>query len=135
MTTNYANTFIAVASDCKATTGEVPPVPATRPTVAALQFEFIAEHPYEMTSDEVLFAVYAARNGIADEDLEVERERFFAKDQACFRASPLGKRYGWGTHHDQSGRVALYAVGTAEYERLANEPGLTQKSAMRSSRA
>jgi hypothetical protein len=134
MTTDYFDTFIAVAPDCRVAVAEVPPV-AVKPSVAALQFELIAEHPYELTSDDILFTVHAQRAGIADADLEAERERFFSKGQPCLRASPLGKRYGWGTHHDEHGRVALVGVGTAEYARLAADATLTQKAAMRSSRA
>lgn len=134
MSTNYTDTFIAVAPDCRAAVAEAPPQ-TSKPTVAALQFELITEHPYELTSDEILFAVHAARNAISDDELDAERERFLAKDQACLRASPLSKRYGWGTHHDEHGRVALHGIGTAEYERLANDATLTQKAAMRSSRA
>ncbi|MCS5717672.1 DUF6157 family protein [Herbiconiux sp. CPCC 205763] len=134
MTTNYIDTFIAVAPDCRVVIAETPPTTA-KPTVAALQFELIAEHPYEMTSDEVLFAVHATRNNVNDDDLDSERERFFAKDQACLRASPLGKRYGWGTHHDENGRVALVGIGTADYDRLLGDDHLTHKAAMRSSRA
>lgn len=134
MTTNYVNTFIAVAADCPVDAPETPPHGA-RPTVAALQFELVSTNPYTMTSDEVLFAVHVQRAEIADADLDAERERFWAKDQACFRASPLSKRYGWGTHHDEHGRVALYGIGTPEYERLSQQSELTQKSAMRSRRA
>lgn len=135
MTTNYMSTFIAVAADCPVESAEEPSSNPAKPTVAALQFALINERPYEMTSDEILFAVHAARSGITDADIDEERERFFARDQACLRASPLGKRYGWGTHHDEDGRVAIYGVGTADYERLAADAALTQKTAMRSSRA
>ncbi|MDO9398319.1 MAG: DUF6157 family protein [Herbiconiux sp.] len=134
MTTDYFDTFIGVAPDSPAVAPTPPPLNPEKPTVAALQFELIAEHPYELTSDDVIFTVHATRAGIAPGDLEAERERFFAKGQPCLRASPLGKRYGWGTHHDARGRVALYGVGTADYERLAADPALTQKVAMRSSR-
>ncbi|RUR03397.1 DUF6157 family protein [Labedella endophytica] len=134
MTTNYIDTFISVAPDCRVARAEAPPL-TPKPSVAALQFELVAEHPYEMTSDEILFAVHATRNSVAEADLDAERERFFAKDQACLRASALGKRYGWGTHHDAQGRVALYGIGTEEYDRLLGDPGLTHKAAMRSSRA
>ncbi len=135
MSTNYLNTFIAVAADCPVDAPVTPPVNTAKPTVAALQFDLIAEHPYEMTSDEILFAVHARRAGLAEADFDDERARFLAKDQPCLRASPLGKRYGWGTHHDERGRVALYGVGTPEYERFASLPDLTQKAALRSSRA
>lgn len=134
MTTDYRNTFIAVAPDCPATAAAVPPL-ADRPSIAALQHRLLAERPYSLTSDELLFAVHAERAGVAEEDLEVERERFLAKDLACLRASPLGKRYGWGTHHDDAGRVALVGLGSPEYERLLLDPEVRQVAAMRSTRA
>ena len=80
------------------------------------------------------FAVHAIRAEIPDEDRDAERERFFAKGQACLRTSPLAKRYGWGIHHDADERVALIAAGTLLYDELAQRSGVTQKPAMRSSR-
>ena len=53
---------------------------------------------------------------------------------AVMPASPLGKRYGWGTHHDAEGRVALVALGSSDYERLASDSTLTHRQAMRSRR-
>jgi hypothetical protein len=35
------------------------------------------------------------------------------------RSSDLGKRYGWGVHADENGRIALYAVDSTEYAALA----------------
>jgi len=135
MTTNYYATFISVAPDCPVTVAVQPPSSADKPTVAALQYELLAAHPYEYTSDDVLFAVYARRADLPPERLDEERARFFAKDQACFRASPLSKRYGWGTHHDEQGRVALIPVDSDETQRMLADPNLVQKVAMRSSRA
>ncbi len=134
-TTNYYDTFIAVAPDCPVVSAEVPAGRAAAPTIAQLQYELIAEHPYAFTSDDVLFAVHARRQGIPESELAAERERFFARDQACLRSSPLGKRYGWGLHHDAEGRVALVPVGSEEYRRLAEDAALTQTRAMRSKRA
>lgn len=134
-TTNYVDTFIQVAEDCPAPVAEVPPAGTKAPSVAELQYELIAEHPYTFTSDDVLFQVYALRNGIPADDQAEARAAFFAKDQACMRASPLGKRYGWGVHHDSEGRVALVPAGSDEYEALAADTSLTQKKAMRSRRA
>ena len=133
--TNYYDTFIAIAPDCPVASAEVPTARGGRPTVAQLQYELIAAHPHELTSDDVLFAVYAERQGIPESERAVERERFFARDQACLRSSPLGKRYGWGLHHDAQGRVALVPVGSEEYRRLETDPALAQTRAMRSKRA
>ncbi|MFC0672794.1 DUF6157 family protein [Brachybacterium hainanense] len=134
MSTNYHDTFIQVAEDCPVDRGEAPPVRAASPTAAQLQFELLSAAPYTMTSDDLLFAVHALRHGIAQEERERERSAFFARSQACLRASPLPKRYGWGLHHDDRGRVALVASGTPEYAQLAADPAIAQVRAMRSSR-
>lgn len=134
-TTDYRGTFIAVAEDCPVQGAEEPPIGAKGPTIASLQYELIAQHPYEFTSDDVLFAVHAMRQGIPEEAQAEAREAFFAKPQACLRSSPLGKRYGWGIHHDAEGRVALVPLGSEQYEELAADPAVSQTRAMRSKRA
>ncbi len=133
--TNYANTFIRIADDCPATTGEEPPVRLETPTIAALQYHLVAERPYELTSDDVIFEVHARRSGIPEEAKAVERAAFFAKSQACLRTSPLAKRYGWGIHHDAEARIALVPVGSDRYRALADDTALQQLKASRSRRA
>ena len=86
-TTNYTNTFIEIAEDCPATTGETPPLKGKKKSVANLQFEMLHGHPYEFTSDDVLFTVHATRKEIPDADLAEQRDIFFSKGQPCFRAS------------------------------------------------
>jgi hypothetical protein len=137
--TNYVNTFIAVAADCATRRGTTPRESET-PSAALLAFRLIHEHPYRFTSDDVLFRIHAARAEIPPSKHAPARKAFFAKPQACLRASDLAKKYGWGIHHDGKGRVALYGLGTPEYARLAsgkdleNQP-ITVKPAMRSRRA
>lgn len=133
-TTNYENTFIEVAEDCPTEIGEVPPLKGDKKTVANLQFDMIIDHPYEYTSDDVLFQVYAIRNEIGKHDLKEARAQFFSKGQPCFRASPLGKRYGWGVHNDEQGRIALYARETKEYKKLSGDKKLKIVKAMKTSR-
>ena len=138
-TTNTPNTFIRVADDCPARTGEAPPLHAGKPTVPGLQYEMIAKAPYKYTSDDVVFATSApgrARDAKATKTARsLAREAFFAKGQACMRASPLGKRFGWGVHADSEGRIAIYAVDSKRYQALAGDPKITQVRAMRSKRA
>lgn len=131
-TTNYYNTFIAVAEDCPVIQAEVPSLRGAAKSAVNLQFETIIENPYQYTSDEILFLVHALKNHIPKSDHE--RELFFSKSQACLRCSPLSKRYGWGTHHNSDGKVALYAIASEDYQRLVNDPSLTQVKAMRSKR-
>ena len=132
-TTNYTNAFIEVAEDC-AVEGAVMPPHRDNKTVARRQFEMIYEHPYAYTSDDVLFTVYADRNGLADEELTRARSEFFAKGQACLRASPLAKTYGWGFHFDADSKVALVALGSEQYERLVTDGSLRHLRAMKRSR-
>jgi len=132
-TTNYFDTFIEVAEDTKATAGTKPPSKATR-TVAEMQYDIIANHPYEYSSDDVLFRVYADRNDVMEAEYEQARTQFFSKGQACLRASPLTKTYGFGIHSNSEGKVALYGMETAAYERLSTDSNVKKVKAMRSSR-
>ena len=132
-TTNYYDTVIAVASDSPASAAIEPPS-RDDPTIAELHYELIAAEPYTRTSDEVIFETYARRTGIPDTERDAAREAFFSKGQPCLRSSPLGKRYGWGIHHDSEGRVALVPLGSDEYERFASDPSVAHTSAMRSTR-
>ncbi|WP_221389958.1 DUF6157 family protein [Dyadobacter sp. NIV53] len=131
-TTNYENTFIAIADDSPATSGEVPPVKGDTKTVASMQFEIVNKNPYKFTSDDVLFHVFAERKDLSENELEEARQQFFSKGQACFRASPLTKRYGWGVHHNENGKMALYSSGTAEYEKFMNDRNIKVVKAMKS---
>jgi hypothetical protein len=132
-TTNYTSTFIEVADDCKTDVGELPPDKQEK-TVARMHYEMIHENPYRYTSDDVVFAVYAARNGIDEAEREARRAEFFSKGQPCLRSSPLGKRYGWGIHFDDQSRIAVYARESEDYARLQNDPTLKHLKAMRSSK-
>ena len=116
---DYADTFIAVAEDCPADRGTVPPPGRGGPSVAARTYELIAGAPYRYTSGDVLFTVHADRAGIPAADRPAARDAFYARPQACLRSSPLGKRYGWGIHADGQGRIALIGVGTPEYGEFA----------------
>ena len=138
-TTNCFNTFIRVAEDCPAHTGEEPSLRAGKPTVACLQYEMIAKAPYKHTSDDVIFATSAPGRELDAKAPKTERhaarEAFFSRGQACMRASSLGKRFGWGVHADGEGRIAIYAVDSKRYQALVRDPKLTQVRAMRSKRA
>lgn len=130
-TTNYYNTFIELAEDCPVQQAEVPPQKGEDKTVALLQWEMILNHPYRYTSDEVIFHVYAVKNGL-EHHLDAARQDFFSKGQACLRASQLPKRYGWGIHHNAEGKVALYPVDAADYQRLMLDETVKKVKAMRS---
>lgn len=133
-TTNYQNTFIEVADDCPATSGEMPPVKGDKQTIGNVQFDLLYEHPYEHTSDDVIFATYAIRNGLKKSELKAAREEFFSKGQPCMRTSPLTKRYGWGVHSDDKGKIAIYPMDSPEYKKFAKDKTLQHTKAMKTSR-
>jgi hypothetical protein len=131
--TNYTSAFIEVADDCKADHGAVPPEKNEK-TIARMQYDMISAQPYHYTSDDVVFAVYAAKNQIDEADLEPRRAQFFSKGQPCLRSSPLGKTYGWGVHFDSESKIAIYARESDEYARLQSDPTLKHIKAMRSAK-
>ncbi len=133
-TTNYFNTFIAVAEDCPLKTAEVPPIKGNEKTIANLQFECLIENPYQYNSDDLIFKIFALRNQIAKNKWSEEKLIFFSKGQACLRTSPLAKRYAWGIHHNSKGMVAIFPMESTEYKKLVMDKNLKQLKAMRSKR-
>lgn len=131
--TNYTDAFIEIAEDCKVAVGQIPPEKQTK-TVARMQYEMIQGSPYRYTSDDVLFTIYALRNGFDEVEWPSKRAEFFSKGQACLRSSPLGKLYGWGIHYNSESKIALYACESEDYARLSHDDGLKHLKAMKSSR-
>lgn len=132
--TNYTNTFIKIAEDCPAVKAEIPPVKGDAKTAANIQFDMVYHHPYKYTSDDVLFEVFAIKNELKKSEHKKERETFFSKGQPCFRASPLTKRYGWGVHYNQEGKMALVPLESAAYKKLTNDTNLAILKAMKSTK-
>jgi hypothetical protein len=133
-TTNYTNTFIAIADDCPTAVSEIPPIKAEAKTVANMQFDMINKHPYGFTSDEVMFQIFAERNDISKNEMKAAKELFFSKGQACMRGSALTKRYGWGIHHNEAGKMALVGSETAQYKKLSTDKKIKVVKAMKSSK-
>ena len=132
-TTNYINTFIEVAEDCPTQSAEVPPQKGEAKSVANLHFEMIEAHPYQYTSDDVIFKTFAVNN--LDSNLDNERNQFFSKGQACMRCSPLSKRYGWGVHSNEDGKIAIFPRESEEYQRFLKDESVKRVKAMRSKKA
>ena len=130
--TNYYDTFIEIAEDCPTLQGQMPPQKGENKTVANMQFDMIYENPYQYTSDEALFTVFATRKEFAKEEWEDQRQHFFSKGQPCFRASPLTKSYGWGVHFDENGKMAIYGAETMEYKKSVPDESVKKYKAMRS---
>ena len=123
-TTNYVNAFIEVAEDSPVFAAVAPPAKEPK-TAARIEYEMLINAPYQYTSDDVLYESNGKRRGISRDD-------FLSKGQPCLRCSALTKRYGWGIHSDGECKVALYAIESTEYRRLAADDGVKHVKAMRS---
>jgi len=132
---NHYNMFVEVAEDCPVTSAQIPKAKAGAKTIPLIQYEMLAGQPYTYTQEDVLFEVHATRSSIPDEQRAAEREVFFSKGRPCLRTSSLGKRYGWGIHHNAEGKLALYGIDSIEYETLKNDSSIKHVKAMRSSRS
>ena len=133
-TTNYFDTFIEVADDCKVLAGQIPALKNDKKTIAYRQFELLSKNPYKFSADDVLFQVYADKNNLTEKEYKTAREQFFSKGQPCFRASPLTKQFGWGLHCDTNGNIALYGMETEKYQRFVENPKIKKVKAMRTSK-
>lgn len=137
---SYKDTFIQVAPDCPATYAIVPVAKGTNKPVHVLQYELLTAHPYTYTHEALVFEVYVRQQGLPPHEVEARRAELwtelFQKGHPCLRASQLTKRYGWGAHYDADGRIALYPLGSPDYERFAQDPTgrVRQLYAMRSKR-
>lgn len=125
-TTNYTNTFIEATEDCPAKTAGIPPLKEPK-TATRLEYEMITGNPHGHTSDDVIYEIKGRTKGIG-------RDEFFSKGQPCIRASALPKRYGWGVHSDEAGKLALYPVESEDYSRMAADAGIRHLQAMRNGR-
>jgi hypothetical protein len=131
--TNYFDTFIEVAEDTKVDCGTKPPSKESK-TVAEMQYELLAPNPYQFTSDDIFFQVYADRNHLSKAEYKHARMQYFSKGQPCFRASPLTKTYGFGIHSNSQGKIALFGMETREYQKFLNDKSVKKIKAMKSTK-
>lgn len=133
--TNYFNTFIQVAADCPVESAEFPKLNEKNKSLAYLQYEMLTACPYKYTSDELLLRIFMAKNSLEEEQRKELSDEYFSTGKPCLRSSPLAKRYGFGFHFDEKGKVALYPVESEAYQAFSENLELTQLRAMRNSRA
>lgn len=132
---SYFQTFIQTAEDCPAQVGVIPITKDGKTkTIHAIQYEIINNNPYKLTQEDVLFHVFAIRNGIKITDSNA-RSVFLNKKHPCLRTSALGKKYGWGIHFDKDGMINLYPRESEQHQKLSNNLIIKQIKAMRNKRA
>lgn len=111
---NPLNQFIEIAPDCLLKQALVPQQKGGKQSVATIEYALLHGAPYGHTLQALKFASYVQRMQISPAELRTQRQKIwddlFAKPYACMRASPLTKKYGWGAHYDEQGKIAIYAV-------------------------
>ncbi|HMY59523.1 MAG TPA: DUF6157 family protein [Pseudomonadota bacterium] len=133
------NTFVLCAEDCPVDHAVVPQEKSGKPTVASLEHQLLSQTPYHYTRDDLLVEVALRKQGLSAPEREAQREalrtELLRRPQACMRASPLPKSYGFGVHYDGEGRLAIYEKGSPDYARLAAASDVTVVKAMRNRRS
>jgi Family of unknown function (DUF6157) len=132
---NYYDTLIEVAEDCPAAEAQVPQAKGAKKTKAVVEYELLAKHPYKYTEEDIAFEIHVTLHDIPKAIWPTERKKFLSKGHPHLRVSALAKRYGWGIHNNDAGKIALVAVDSPEYEKLLNDPRTTKIRAFRSKRA
>ncbi len=135
---SYISTFIQVAEDCPTTTSVVPPAKGNSTPIHLIQYNLLQNEPYTYSHETLVFAVYVARQGITEAELAERRDELWAnlfqKGHPCLRASALTKRYGWGAHYNEEGKIALYGVETPQYQEFVQSGEVKLLKAMRNKR-
>ena len=117
---SYKNTFVKVSEDCPVSVAEIPVAKNGRKPAHVLQYEFLTQNPYRFNHEELIWEVYVQQKKIPQEVLESGegaeiKAQLFSKGHPCMRASALVKRYGFGAHYNEEGKIAIYASGSPEY--------------------
>ncbi len=133
----YTNTFITVAPDSKVNKSEVPPLRGGKMPLHLFQYKLLTQKPYEFTQDELIFETHLHKNELEDLSEKEQKEvwdALFIKGHPCLRASPLTKRYGFGAHYNQDGKIAIYPLESVEYSDFTKNEGVKKIPAMRSNK-
>jgi hypothetical protein len=121
---SYTNTLILVAADCPVDKSEIPVIKTKSKPAHVFQYELLTQSPYAYDHEELIYQVYVQQKeipaAVLATDAEKIKQELFSKGHPCLRASSLTKRYGWGAHYNQEGKIAIYPMESAEYKRLAD---------------
>ena len=131
---SYKNTFILISEDSPVESAVIPMSRKEKSTIASIEYELIYNNPYKYTQDDVQFQTYVIKNEIESDQLDELREQFFSKPKACFRASPLVKKYGWGIHYNEEGKVSIYEMNSRPYHQFLHSDKTTILKGLRSKR-
>jgi len=134
----YTDTFIKVAADCQVDKSEIPVSKNKSKPAHLFQYELLTEKPYAYNHEELIYQVYVLQKEIPESVLATESDKIktelFSKGHPCMRASSLTKRYGWGAHYNQDGKIAIYPMESEAYKTLLESEKVKVVPAMKSKR-
>lgn len=132
---SYKNTLVKVAEDCPVAQSEIPSQRNEKTPVHVFQYELLTKYPYKFNHEELLFEIYLKQHNLpedlSDAMADFIRDKLFSKGHPCMRASALTKRYGFGAHYDEEGKIALYPMESKEYQSFLNNPSVTKVAALK----
>lgn len=134
---SYTNTFITVAPDCPVDQSEIPVSNRAQKPVHLFQYELLTRSPYTFTHEDLIFATYLAKEGIDHPSADEKKllwNQLFSKGHPCLRASALTKRYGFGAHYNDEGKIALVPMESVAYRSFVSDGAVKKLPAMRRKR-
>lgn len=103
-----------------------------------LQYELLSNHPYTYGHEELIYEVFIRQKAIPDAvlqaDAEMIKRELFSKGHPCLRASALIKRYGFGAHYNDKGKIAIYPMESAAYSMFLHDKSVISLPGMKTKR-
>lgn len=116
---SYTNTFIHISADCPAESSVVPVSGRAKRTAYEIEYELLANNPYKFTEKQLIYEIHIRHKHLPEEHVNNHAEEIWAelfkKPHPCLRASQLPKKFGWGIHYDENGRIAIFGMESEEY--------------------
>ena len=113
---NRRNVLIQVAEDCPENKGTKPLSERMHDTIACIQFDELSKNPYKYNEEEFQKQVHHIRRGKTELNIT----------KYDIRRSELSKKWGWGIHINEGGKLALVGCEIEKYKELSNN-SLVQK--------
>lgn len=134
----YCNSLVQVAPDCHVTRSVIPAAKWDKESIPFIEYDLLSKRPYTYTQEELIFEVHVRRQGIGETELKTHRteiwRELFCKSHACMRASSLTKKYGWGVHFNNEGKMAIYPMESEGYRQFITDTKVKLYNAMKSKR-
>jgi hypothetical protein len=135
---SYSQTFITIAPDCPVDKAEIPLPKKDFVPSHLIQYQLLTQNPYQFNHEDLIFEVFVRQKEIPQHLLDTEgqkiREELFCRRHPCLRASALTKRYGFGAHYNDEGKIALYPVESEDYKAFLDNETVKKIPAMRTKR-